>query len=102
MNHDMRREQDRRATPVLLEHQIPEKPLVQRVQTAEWLIEDQKVGLVDHRADELDLLLHPFRELFAGFCLTITESDSLEPVTDTAPCSHAFHALQAGDVEEKV
>ena len=34
------------------------------VKATEWLIEDQQAGLMHDGRDELDLLLHPLRELF--------------------------------------
>ncbi len=60
MRHHVRREQDRRAARVLLEHHLPEAARAHRVEAAERLVENQQIGVVDDRGDELDFLLHAF------------------------------------------
>ena len=80
LDHDVGREDDRGAAPVLLEHEVAQQPHVDRVETAERLVEDQQIGLVDHRGDELDLLLHALGQLLALLVLDLAETDPLEPL----------------------
>jgi len=51
-------EKDRRALCLLLSDNRFEHVLIDGVQSAKGLVEDQQVWLVEHGRDELNLLLH--------------------------------------------
>ena len=63
MRHDVGREQDGRAAVALGEDQRLQPLLVDRVEAGERLVEDEQVGLVDDRAEQLDELRHALRQL---------------------------------------
>ena len=56
---------------------------VDRIQSAEWLIEDHELGVMKQRANELHLLLHPARELvdldLPQSCSAVIKPEPIEP-----------------------
>jgi hypothetical protein len=78
----MRREHDRRALPAELEHDVAQGARVHRVETGERLVKDQKLRLGDDRAQELNLLGHPFRELVDALVGPVLELQPIEPAVD--------------------
>ena len=78
--HVVGREDDRRPRLLELEHRVLEDLGVDRVEARERLVEDQELGPVEHRGDELDLLGHALRQ---GVDLLVDpggEAHPLEPV----------------------
>ena len=88
--------------PVLLEHEVAHQPLVDRVEAAERLVEDQQVGPVDHRGDELHLLLHPLRQVLAALVLGLAERHPLQPPRTCCWMPAPLHALEPRHVEEEL
>src|SRR5690606_20888714 len=72
------------------------------IETAERLVEDQEVGLVQGRGDELRLLQHAFRKLLAALALDAFEADALEAAADPLREPGAAHALQPRDVGDEL
>ena len=60
--HVVRREDDGRPGLPQVEHRVLEDLGIDRVEPGERLVEDQELGAVEHRRDELDLLGHPLGE----------------------------------------
>jgi len=56
-----------------------EQILIQWVETAERLVEDQQLRPVEHRSDELDLLLHALGEILDPVLRPVRECQALEP-----------------------
>src|SRR5690606_24056372 len=63
MLDDVRAEDDRAALRLQLRDDLAQDALVDRIETTERLVQDDDLGVVQDRADELDLLLHPLRQL---------------------------------------
>src|SRR5450759_4775742 len=56
--HEMRAEDHRLAAVLELDHRVLQRLGVDGIESAERLIEDDEIGVVKQRPDELDLLLH--------------------------------------------
>ena len=71
------------------------------IEAGERLVEDDEVGIVDERADELHLLLHAARELVdlgePPVLLGRLEVEALHPVLDALVRVLAGHALELGE-----
>src|SRR5579864_8411678 len=80
--HAMGREEDRLARPAILEQQLLEQSLVDRIEPRERLVEDQDLGLVQHGADELHLLLHALGQLLDLLAAPVRQLDACQPVLD--------------------
>src|SRR5262245_29567404 len=61
-----------------------EQPRVDRVQSAERLVEHDQLRLVNDRGRELDLLLHALRQLARERLGARAQADALEPSTGAA------------------
>src|SRR6266403_3130762 len=95
--HDVRREQDRLPAAAQVEHRVLHDLRVHRIETRERLVENHQVRVVEHRRDELDLLLHPLRELVDAAQSPLGEAQSLEPCLGPLarpPPVDAFHLAQ--------
>jgi hypothetical protein len=56
VGHHVRREDHRRAPAALRENEIAHQPHVHRIKAEERLVENQQIGLVQNRRDELHFL----------------------------------------------
>ena len=61
--HPVRREHDGCTPLALFENELLQQPAVDRVEPGERFVEHDEVRVVNHRRGELDLLLHPLRQL---------------------------------------
>src|SRR5437763_4655331 len=61
--HHMRAEDDRLAAPLELDHRAFQCLRVDRIETAERLVENDEIRIMDERRDELHLLLHAAGQL---------------------------------------
>ena len=75
MRHHMRRKEDRRAAVALASDEHFEPFLIDRIESRERFVEDNQIGRVDDRADELDHLRHAFRHLADLFVDDAFESE---------------------------
>ena len=66
---DVRREQTRPAFIVEFADQVVKQHGVHGVQTLERLVQNDQLGLVDDRGEELHLLLHALAEFLASVLL---------------------------------
>src|SRR6267143_1047158 len=92
--HDVCGEEDRLATAVQIEDHVFHHLSVDRIEPRERLIQDHEVGVVQHRRNELDLLLHPLRQLIDASQSPVGETQPYEPVARLSarpPPVHAFH-----------
>ncbi len=72
-------EDDGLALLLQAEHFVLHDAGIHRVETAEGLVEDQQVRVVDHGRDELHLLLHPLGELLHLAVVPAHDVEPLEP-----------------------
>ena len=88
----MRGEHDRRPLSVIVANDLLENVLIDRIQTREGLIENKQLWLMDHRANELNLLLHTLREILD---LLVSPFGQAQPVKPSATPSPSFAAPQS-------
>ena len=98
----MGREEDGAALRLVVGQQLLEQPLVDRVETGEGLVEDEDLRLVEHRADELDLLLHALGELLHLLVAPGGEVDPSEPLVDPGHRLAPAQAAQLGQEEQQL
>ncbi len=72
---------------------------IDRVESREGLIEDQQLGLVQHRDDKLHLLGHTLRELLDLLVPPRLDAELLEPHLQPLQCIAARKTLEAGKEE---
>ena len=77
--HHVRGKQDGLALPPQAADDLPQHVLVHRVETRERLIENHEVRVIDHRHDELELLVHSPRKLLDLLAGMLGQIDPLEP-----------------------
>ena len=82
--HPVGREDHGRPPGALLEDELFQQTRVDRVEPAEWFVEDDQLGFVNHRGRELHLLLHAFRQLPRHRLGTSGEAEALEPAPGAA------------------
>ena len=75
----MGREEDRLAARLLLEDDLLQHVLVDRVEAAEGFVQDQQLRIVEHRGDELHFLLHPLRQRLHLLGRPFAEAEPLQP-----------------------
>ena len=51
-----------------------------RIEPREWFVENQEVGIVEQRSDELDFLLHTLGELFDFLLHPVGNLHALTPL----------------------
>src|SRR5205085_2679196 len=86
---------------VLLVDECAKQEAVHGIESAERLIEDDEIGLVDDGRDELNLLRHALAELLALLPIDILQPDALQPLPNLDPHLPTVHSLQARHVLEK-
>src|SRR6201747_2230202 len=96
--HPVSGEHDALALRPVVEQQVAEELLVERVEPGERLVEDQQVGRVQHGADELHLLLHALGQLFD---LRLRPPGELHPVEPALDVRHQLGPLEAADLAEE-
>ena len=84
--HVVGAEDDRAALLPRAEDGVAQHFLVDRIQPRRRLVQDQQLGPVDHRGDELHLLLHALRQRLDLRVLPLRQAHPLEPAR---PCSRA-------------
>ena len=77
--------------------QFPELAPRERIDSGGRLVEDQQVGVVDQRAAQTELLLHPARELHRGTIPEGSEAGGLQQGFDADAAFGAALAEQAGE-----
>src|ERR1700674_1604671 len=100
--HPVGREQDRLPLLAILEQQLLEQPLIDRIEPREGLVEDQDVGLVQHGADELHFLLHALRQLFDFLASPIGKLDARQPPFDDRQRLPAFQPVDLRQEQQLV
>ena len=80
--HAVGGEHDALALRPVVEQQVAEELLVDRIEAGERLVEDQEVGRVEHGADQLHLLLHALGQLLDLGFRPLGELDPFEPALD--------------------
>jgi hypothetical protein len=85
----VRAEEDRPAGALKVGDDLAESALVQRIEAPEGFVQDDDLGLVEDRGDELELLLHPLRQVLDAVVSAIGQVEPLEPVGDPGP-GHAW------------
>ena len=83
--HQMGREQHGGPAAVELEDDLLEHVLIERVETAERLVEDEQLRLVQNGRHELDLLLHPLGEVLDLAFAPGREPQPVEPLERALP-----------------
>src|SRR5882762_3094866 len=95
--HDVRGEEDGLATAVQIEHHVFHYLSVDGIETREGLVQDHEVGVVQHRRNELHLLLHPLRQLIDTAQPPVGETQPCEPVArllGRPPPVHPLHLAE--------
>ena len=100
MLHDMGREQYGRAAPVLFDDHVFKALLVHRIQPGKRLIQDQEVGLVGQRGQDLDFLRHAFRQFRNPHAGKLGQTHPLQKLIGALAAftgTHTFQAREIGD-----
>ena len=96
----MRREDHEAAGAAHVAQQILDEDGIQRVEPGEGLVEDEDVGIVQERARDLHLLLHPFRELVDAAPGGLRQADPIEPLLGAGPGRPAGEPLEHAEVDQ--
>src|SRR6476659_8556743 len=99
---DVRREDDRLSLLPKLAQVFLDDCGVDRIESRERLVQDQDLRIVDDGRDELDLLLHPLRELIHFLLEPRLQLEFLGPVGDPLPRVFAGNLLDRRQKEEVV
>jgi len=87
---------------VLVENEIAEKPLVDRIQPAEGLVEDEQVRPWITAATNCTFCCIPFDSSSQGLPSTAPSPTRSSPFADAGPHSRPIGPFQASDVEQEV
>ena len=101
VRHDVRREQDRGAAPMLVDDQLAQQSHAHRIEPAERLVENEQVRLVDDGGDELHALQHALREILAALPHGLGKPDAIEETLVRAPQHPRRQPLQLPHVGEE-
>ena len=96
--HEVGGEQDRRAPRVKVTHDLLQNILIDRIQTRKRLVKNQKLGLMNDCADELDLLLHSLGQIFDLLISPLTQTETLQP---GKPALLSFGPAHTTDLSEE-
>ncbi len=99
---DVGREENRLAARLEIADQVLEQRLRDRIEARERLVEDQDVGVVEDRADELDLLLHALRQRLDLRLGPLSELDAFEPLADQLLGAPTLDSVQLGEEQQMV
>jgi hypothetical protein len=100
--HLMGREEDRCAAGVNLLERRDKSSRVDRIETGEGLVEDEKLRLVHHRRRELHLLLHALGKLLAALREHARQLEPLEPFRGAAASLAGREPLETADVAKEL
>src|SRR5689334_12909597 len=92
--HLVRREDDRLSRALQIEHDLFQDFGVDGIESGKRLVEYQQIGVVQHRREELNLLLHAFRQLHRALVLPLRQLHAREPLVDLAVDVFAAYVLQ--------
>ena len=95
----MGRENDRRARIAQREDLVLEQIGIDRIETAERLVENQQFGLVQHRDDELYLLGHPLAQFLDLLVPPAGNAELLEPPLQPERGLALGKPLELGEIE---
>src|SRR6478609_4397125 len=95
-------EDDRLPGPAELEDGVLEDLRVDRVESAERLVEDQEIRLVEQGTDELDLLLHPLGEVLDLVLGPVAQPHLAQPPEGAMPRVRAGEAAHLPEEDEGV
>jgi hypothetical protein len=98
----MRGEEDGGPACLEVQNDVLEQVLVDRVEATERLVEDEQLGLVDHRAYELDLLLHALRQILDPPVRPLGEAEALEPREAATPALPPRHPPDLAQEDHQV
>src|SRR5688572_1110901 len=102
--HEMRTEDHRLPTLPQLDDDVLQRLRIDGIEAAERLIEDDEIGIVNQRRDELDLLLHAARQLIhfrvAPILVGCPEAEADEPLVDAAIGVRLRHPLELREKTE--
>src|SRR5215216_3429701 len=71
--HLVRGKDDRLSGTFEIQHDLFQQFDIDRIESRKRFVKDQQIGVVNYRSDELDLLLHPLRQLHRSFVLPLGE-----------------------------
>src|SRR5690349_20084871 len=92
--HLVRRKDDRLARTFEIEHDFFQQLDVDGIESGERFIQNQQVRIVQHRRDELDLLLHALRKLHGSLVFPFGQLHAREPLVDLRFDGSAAHVLE--------
>ena len=95
----MGRKQDGRPRFGQRTHNIDDAARIDGIESAERLIQNQQGGLVDDRADELDLLGHPLGDVGDLLVPPAIDLKPLEPHLERGDGLGPVHALEPGEID---
>ena len=95
-------EDDGAAPPRELQERLLQHRGVDGVQTAEWLVHEQDIGVVEDARDELDLLLVALAELVGAPVRVLTDPEPRQPVPCPSGRLGAGEALQRAEEHQLV
>ena len=98
--HLVARQHDRGAGAPHVDEHLAHHVRADRIEPAHRLVHDQHVGLVQHRGDELRLLLHALRQLVGLALAPVGEREPLEPGADALARLPRRHALDRRHEDE--
>ena len=99
---DVRRQEDGLAAAVRVDDRRAQDLLVDRVEARERLVEHEELRIVQHRRDELHLLLHALRERLHAAVAPAAERHALEPVGGAAACLGRGDALEPREEDDAI
>src|ERR1041384_1323189 len=100
--HDVGREEHRLPAPCQLDDHVLHHLAVHRVEPAEGLVQQDQVGIVQQRADELDLLLHPLGEILHPLHGPVGDAEALQPLPGLLPRRAPRDALRFSEEGEMI
>src|SRR6266404_3183803 len=98
--HLMSRQNNSLACGFLFQDGISHQLDVDRIESGKRFIQNHQIRIVNHRGDELDLLLHALGQLFGALLFPTEEIQLFEPGIDSLLSFSATQALQLGKEAE--
>ena len=95
-------EKDGLALLAEIDEGVHEQGGVDGIETAEGLVHDDEVGLVEQGGDELDLLLHAFGELFGLFVEDVGDLHALGPLVGALGRRDGGETVELAEEDELV
>src|SRR5699024_10271701 len=98
MFHAVRAEDDRRAIFIKFLYGLFKYLHIDRVEAAEWFIQYDKIGLMDDRGDQLDLLLVYLGQFLYALVPVFRNFEPFEPLIESHIDVLLGHSLKLGEV----